>query len=111
MAAIRKTVIPYVFARWDTSGKRGRGKWGPGRLWVLFLAIAAIVRSHQTAAAPTKEVRRILILNEVNSSYPAIPLINQRIQAGVLFRVFGFRVVPRPGRPAGIPRFLPSQIS
>jgi PAS domain S-box-containing protein len=31
------------------------------------------------AAAPTKEVRRILILNETNSTYPGISIINQGI--------------------------------
>jgi PAS domain S-box-containing protein len=83
MAANRKTVVPYVFARWHTPRKQGRGKRGAGHLWFPLVAIAAIVLSHPIAAAPTKEVRRILILNEVNVSYPAIPLVNQRIQTAL----------------------------
>ncbi len=47
------------------------------------MAIAAIVVPHPTAAAPTKEVRRILILNEANISYPAITIINQQIQTAL----------------------------
>jgi PAS domain S-box-containing protein len=47
------------------------------------VALAAIILSHPTAAAPTKEIRRILILNEVNPSYPGISIINQGIQAGL----------------------------
>jgi len=35
------------------------------------------------AAAPPKEVRRILILNEVGPSYPAITIINQGIQTAL----------------------------
>jgi signal transduction histidine kinase len=39
--------------------------------------------SQPIAAAPTKEVRRILILNEVGTSYPAIPIINEGIQTAL----------------------------
>jgi PAS domain S-box-containing protein len=46
--------------------------------------LAAIVLSQpMAAAAPTQEVRRILILNEANPSYPAIPIINQGIQTAL----------------------------
>jgi PAS domain S-box-containing protein len=49
-------------------------------LLVSLALLAATVLSHSTVAAPTKEVRRVLILNEANPSYPAIPLITQGIQ-------------------------------
>ena len=52
-------------------------------IWVSLAALVALVLSHPTAAAPAKEVRRILILNDVNSTYPGISLINQGIQAGL----------------------------
>ena len=52
-------------------------------LCVPLAAFAAIVLSHPTAAAPTKEVRRILILNEVNATYPGISIINQGIQTAL----------------------------
>jgi PAS domain S-box-containing protein len=38
---------------------------------------------HPIAAAQTKEVRRILILNEVGPSYPAMAIINQGIQTAL----------------------------
>jgi signal transduction histidine kinase len=54
------------------------------RHFLVSLAIlAATVLSRPTAAAPTKEVRRILILNETGTSYPAIPVINQGIQTAL----------------------------
>ena len=52
-------------------------------LLVALAVLAAIVLSHPTAAAPTKELRRILILNEANATYPAIILINQGIQTAL----------------------------
>jgi len=51
--------------------------------WFLVAVLAAIALSHSVEAAPTKEVRRILILNEVNSTYPGIRIINEGIQAGL----------------------------
>jgi PAS domain S-box-containing protein len=83
MTANCKSVIPRLFARWHTPRKQGRSKRGPGHLWIPLVAIAAIVSSHPIATAQTKEVRRILILNEVNVSYPAIPIINQKIQTAL----------------------------
>jgi PAS domain-containing protein len=47
------------------------------------VALAAIVLSHPIAAETTKEVRRILILNEAAPSYPAITIINQGIQTAL----------------------------
>jgi PAS domain S-box-containing protein len=45
--------------------------------------LAVIVLSHPMTAAQTKEVRRILNLNEVNATYPGISIINQGIQTGL----------------------------
>jgi PAS domain S-box-containing protein len=53
------------------------------RLCVPLVAIAAIVLSHPTAAVPTKEVRRILVLNEVGAFYPATDIIKQGIQTAL----------------------------
>jgi PAS domain S-box-containing protein len=83
MAANRKTVVPYVFARWHTPRKQGRGKRGAGHLWIPLVAIAAIVLSHPIATAQTKEVRRILVLNEVGAFYPATDIIKQGIQTAL----------------------------
>jgi PAS domain S-box-containing protein len=83
MAANRKTVVPYVFARWHTPRNQGRSKRGAGHTWIPLVAIAAIVLSHPITAAPTKEVRRILILNEAGTSYPAIDIINRGIQSAL----------------------------
>jgi PAS domain S-box-containing protein len=46
--------------------------------WVCFAALAAVL-SQSVAAEPTKEIRRILILNEAGISYPAIKIINEGI--------------------------------
>jgi signal transduction histidine kinase len=62
-------------------GQQGLG--GTRHLWVAVAALAAIFLSHPIAAAPTKEVRRILILNEVGTSYPAIAITNQGIQTAL----------------------------
>jgi PAS domain S-box-containing protein len=43
----------------------------------------AAVLSHSVAAAPAREVRRLLILNEAGTSYPAIAAINQGIQTAL----------------------------
>lgn len=83
MAANRKTVVPYLFARWHKPRKQGRSKRGAGHLWIPLVAIAAIVLSHPIAAAQTKEVRRILVLNEVGAFYPATDIIKQGIQTAL----------------------------
>src|SRR6201987_1727548 len=51
--------------------------------WVPLVLLGIIVTSHSFAAVPPKEVRRILILNELGTSYPGIPVINEGIQAGL----------------------------
>jgi signal transduction histidine kinase len=59
---------------------------GPGRtrlLWVAVAALAAIFLSRPIGAEPPKEIRRILILNEVGTSYPGITIINEGIQAAL----------------------------
>jgi signal transduction histidine kinase len=59
---------------------------GPGRsllLWVAVAALTAIFLSHTIGAEPPKEIRRILILNEVGASYPGITIINEGIQAAL----------------------------
>jgi PAS domain S-box-containing protein len=60
-----------------------------GALWqrsflrsIGFAALAAVL-SQSVVAEPVKDVRRILILNEVNNSFPATNIINQGIQAGL----------------------------
>jgi hypothetical protein len=62
------------------------GQQGPGEtchLWFALATLAAIFLSHPIAAEPTKEIRRILILNEVGASYPGIAIINGEIQAAL----------------------------
>jgi len=83
MPANCKTVVPYLFAVWHRSGKQGRSKRGAGHLWVPLVAIAAILLSHPIATAQTKEVRRILVLNEVGAFYPATDIIKQGIQTAL----------------------------
>jgi signal transduction histidine kinase len=73
--------IPYAFV---FSGRIKIPKTvQPRYLLISFAVLAAAVLSHLTGAAPTKEVRRILILNEVNASYPATTTITQGIQTAL----------------------------
>jgi signal transduction histidine kinase len=60
------------------SAQQGLG--GTRHLWVALAALAAIFLSHSIGAEPPKEVRRILILNEVGISYPGIVSINEAIE-------------------------------
>ena len=83
MAADRRTVLSYLCTPWYTPGRLRRRRQQARYLWVPLAALAAIVLSHPIAAAPTKEVRRILILNEVGASYPAMTIINQGIQTAL----------------------------
>jgi signal transduction histidine kinase len=71
----------FLYDRRPGPGQQDLG--GIRHLWVAVAALAAIFLSHLIAAAPTNEVRRILILNEVGTSYPAIPIINEGIQAAL----------------------------
>jgi PAS domain S-box-containing protein len=52
-------------------------------LLVPLAVLAAIILSRPTAAAPTKEARRILILNEVGAYYPATDIIKRGIQTAL----------------------------
>jgi PAS domain S-box-containing protein len=74
-------VIPQ--SRRPGSARPSRGSRGVWRRWVQLAALAAIFFSHSSAAERPKEVRRILILNELGTSYPAITIINQGIQAAL----------------------------
>ena len=64
------------------SGQQGRRRRAR-HFWLPLAALAAVVSLHPSAAAQMKEVRRILILNEAGTSYPAIPVINQGIQTAL----------------------------
>ena len=50
---------------------------------MLLAALVAIVLSYPIAAAPSKQVKRILILNEAGTSYPAMSIINDGIQTAL----------------------------
>jgi PAS domain S-box-containing protein len=56
---------------------------GVKRCRLPLAVLAAIILSHSIAAEPTKETRRILILNELGTSYPAIRIINEGIQTAL----------------------------
>ena len=51
------------------------------RVWLA--ALAALALSHPIASAQTKEVRRVLILNEVGTSSPGIQIISQGIESSL----------------------------
>jgi PAS domain S-box-containing protein len=51
--------------------------------WLPLAAFAALALPYSISAAPKKEVRRILILNEAGTSYPAINIINEGIQTAL----------------------------
>ena len=51
--------------------------------WLPLVALAALVLPHSIAAAPKREIRRILVLNEVGTSYPATKIINEGIQTAL----------------------------
>jgi signal transduction histidine kinase len=61
-----------------------QGLGGTRHLWVLLAVLVAIFLSHPIKAEPTKEIRRILILNEAGTAYPAIGIINEGIQAALI---------------------------
>ena len=61
-----------------------RGLRGTHHLWILLAALAAcLFLSQPIGAEPLKEIRRVLILNEVGISYPGIAIINAEIQAAL----------------------------
>jgi signal transduction histidine kinase len=66
------------------TGPRQQGLGGTRHLWILLAALAAcFFLSQPIGAEPPKETRRVLILNEVSSSYPGIAIINAGIQAAL----------------------------
>jgi len=73
--------FPYV--RLLAFGQPGQPTRRKSHPFVLITVLAAIVLSHAMSAAQTEDVRRILILNEVNSTYPGISIINQGIQTAL----------------------------
>jgi PAS domain S-box-containing protein len=79
MTADHRAVLSFLRPRRLWSGQRGRARVGAHHL----AALAAIVLLHPIAAPQTKEVRRILILNEVGTSYPGIQIINQGFQSAL----------------------------
>jgi PAS domain S-box-containing protein len=78
-----RIVALLLYFRVPTSGQKGLRSDGGLHLWVPFVALAAIILSHSVSAAPLKETRRILILNEAGISYPAIDIINRGIQTAL----------------------------
>ena len=81
--ATYRTVAPSLNLGRPAFGQESRKTEGTFHLWFPLAVLAVIALSHSIAAAPTKEVRRILILNEENATYPGITIINQGIQAGL----------------------------
>lgn len=79
MIGDHRTVVSFLRLRRPGSGQQGRAR---GRARHLA-ALAAIVLLHPIAAPKTKETRRILILSEVGTSYPAISIISQGIQTAL----------------------------
>ncbi|OAI57691.1 hypothetical protein AYO50_00985 [Acidobacteria bacterium SCGC AG-212-P17] len=65
------------------SGRQDSRRGRTRHVCVLLAAFAAIILAYPTAAAPTKEARRILILNEANATYPGMTIISQGIQAAL----------------------------
>jgi PAS domain S-box-containing protein len=80
LGTVARIVAPLWWLRRFAWRQRGRGR----RLaYYSLVALAAIVPSRLIVGAPPKPVRRILILNEANPSYPAIPIINQGVQTAL----------------------------
>jgi PAS domain S-box-containing protein len=63
-------------------GIRGQGGGRPCRL-ALFILILLFLLIQGPATAQVQATRRVLILNEANPSYPAIPIISQGIQTAL----------------------------
>ena len=83
MSADHKAVVLYLSANRHTCGPRRQPRRWARYLCVTLATFAAVISSHPIAAAQTTEVRRILILNEVNSSYPGNRIVNDGIQAAL----------------------------
>jgi PAS domain S-box-containing protein len=83
LSADYRIVASLLYRGQSPSGRPDPGRARQRHVWVTLGVLAAIVLASPTAAAPTKEVRRVLILNEENATYPGINIINQGIQAGL----------------------------
>jgi len=74
------TLLPYHRG----TGPRQRGPGGTRHPRILLAALAVVFfLSQPIGAEPPKEIRRVLILNEVGISYPGIAIINAGIQAAL----------------------------
>jgi PAS domain S-box-containing protein len=80
MTADPEAVVPHLSASRHTSGPQRQVRGWARYVCQSLATLAAIVLSYPFAAAQTKEVRRILILNEGGLQYPAIALINEAIR-------------------------------
>lgn len=78
-----RIVASFLHLRRPVSPRLGQRRSGVRRCWRPLAVLAALILSLSLAAAPAKEVRRILILNEAGNSYPAIILIDQAIQSAL----------------------------
>jgi len=78
-----RIVASFSYLPRRVSERQGQKKAGRRHVRVLLATLAAIVLSYPIAAAPTKPVKRILILNEVGTSYPATKIINEGIQTAL----------------------------
>jgi hypothetical protein len=75
-------MAPLLYHGGTGPGQQALG--GTRHLWILLAALAAVFfLSQPIGAEPPKEIRRILILNEVGTSYPGITIINGGIQAAL----------------------------
>jgi PAS domain S-box-containing protein len=83
MSAGQRIVMRFLCLRLFASDGQGRGRRQARRFLVPLAALAFIVLSHSVAAAQLRPVRRILIFNEVGTSYPAMPIITQGIETAL----------------------------
>ena len=83
MTVVPKAIVFYPYSSRHASGQQPQAARWAGYLCVTLAIFAAVVSSDAVTAAPTKEVRRILILNETNSTYPGIIIVNQGIQSAL----------------------------
>jgi signal transduction histidine kinase len=71
-----------LYHRRTGPGQQGLG--GTRHVWIVLATLAAVFfLSQPIGAEPQKEIRRVLILNEVGASYPGIRIINDGIQAAL----------------------------
>jgi len=89
MTADPKPVVLCLSTSRRTSGPQCQAKnWAR----VSLATLAAIVLCHSTAAAPIKEVRRVLILNEAGIQYPSIAQINDAVRESLQKSKYGIEM-------------------